>query len=89
MRRFLRQEMVTEVVRSALYCLPVCSHYPSNFVHTSAHTCCTRLSLLFHSTRSPGSSLNSASASGQLGESPHPSLGLAVPLGTVGRRVGL
>lgn len=72
--------MVIEVVRSVL--LSAClSPLPPCFVHTSARTRCPWLSLLLRPNRTPGSSPNSASASasGQLGESPHPSLGLAVP----------
>lgn len=68
--------MVIEVVRSALLSASS-SPLPAYFVHASAHTCCPRLSLLFRPNRRSGSSPNSAS--GQLGESPHPSLGLAVP----------
>lgn len=80
--------MVTEVVRSVLCCLPVCPHHPPTWFTLLLIPLPTAL-LLFHSNRIPGLSPNSASASGQLGESPHSSLGLAVPLGTVGRRVGL
>lgn len=48
LRRFLRQEMVIEVVRS----FPLSTHlFPSPyFVHTSAHTCCPWASLLFPTT---------------------------------------
>lgn len=52
LRRFLRQEMVIEVVRS----VPLFTHlFPSpHFVHTSAHTCCPWASLLFPTTGVPG-----------------------------------
>lgn len=52
LRRFLRQEMVIEVVRS----VPLSTHlFPSpHFVHASAYTCCPWASLLFPTTGVPG-----------------------------------
>lgn len=85
-RRFLRQEMVIEVVRRVL--LSAClSSLPPYFLHMPAHTRCPWLSLLFHPNRSPRLSPNSASASGQLGE-PSPLPGPGCPLGHCGQEGG-
>lgn len=86
LRRFLRQEMVIEVVRS----VPLSAHLslPPCFLHTSAHSFCPLASCSSTPAGALGHVPTLPLPLGMQG-SPPPSLGLAVPLGTVGRRVGL
>lgn len=77
-RRFLRQEMVIEVVGSVPFVVCVLVPPPACFVHTSARARCPRLSPLFHPLQEPR---------GRVPTLPPP-LPLGCPLGRWGQEGG-